>query len=80
MDNGFIEEGWRPQPPPEVGSSRWKDDVAFQVALKLGALKGDANRLLDCGVFDGHDLGFMAVRRAASGWDYFRIERENATV
>ena len=77
MERGDIPDDWKPTPPPEVGSERWKDDIAFQMAMSVHALSCDENTLLDCGTFNGHDIGLLAVRRSPSGWDYFRIDRNN---
>lgn len=76
MDSGGIPEGWEPLPPPEIGSPRWKDDVAFQVVLRIGALSCEENTLVDCGSYNGTDLGFMAIQRSSAGWNYFRIDRK----
>lgn len=72
MFKSDIPDDWEPAPPPETGSSRWKDDIAFQMVLSATNLETQGiYKLPD---YEGHYLGYFIVQRGGGGIDYFRTE------
>lgn len=75
MDNGGIEPGWVPPPPPAVGSPQWKQNIAIEQALgMLGGMPEEpcVLKMMPC---MGHEIGFLVIRRMQTGWDYFRVDK-----
>lgn len=76
MDSGFLgmPDDWTPPPAPAVGSSRWKDNMAFQQLMDFGGLpkRNAVFKLLPC---EGHELGYFCVRYfSGRGHDYYRVD------
>lgn len=67
--NGYV-----PQPPPEKGSSRWKNEVAQSYATQAGWFIAE-NSIHRLPVVQGVALGYFAIRYVAGvGWDGFRVD------
>ncbi len=78
MDSGGMPPDWTPPPPPDVGSKRWLDDMAFQFMVE--AFNGLPDR---SGVFKlpsvlaggmSYRLGYFVLRHSTYGKEYFRID------
>ena len=60
------------QPPPEKGTTRWKDDVAFQYCNQMGYL--NKTMIVKIPDYEGEKIGYMAIRYSSGvGTDYFRV-------
>ena len=85
MDSGGMPQDWKPSPPPDVGSKRWLDDMAFEFMVE--AFNGLPDR---SGVFKlpnvlaggkSYRLGYFVLFSDSAGKDYFRIDEiENVPV
>lgn len=75
MDNGFIPDDWKPEPDAEVGSFRWKNDMAFQLALRSFP-NGfpDRSMVVRLPKVLEYELGYFCIERKPGGWIYFRAE------
>lgn len=76
MDNGFLEYSWNPSPPAPLGSERWKDDMAFNYALKQfpdGFPK--ANIIVAVPSMGDYSIGYFCLQWKPGGWNYFRANR-----
>lgn len=70
MDEMTGGRKWEYQPPPEVGSERWKDSQAFTWLIDHGGGLPKKN----CVIQLPNDWGFMAIMYfTGSGHDYFRF-------
>lgn len=64
-------EGYVPLPPPEPGSTRWKDQQAFRWVVDR--FKGLPEK--SCIIKLPADWGYFAVRyHRGSGYDYWRTD------
>lgn len=71
MDNGGIPVDWRPTPPPDIGSIRWKKDVIERSVGRTHSV----NKAFLC-----NGVGLFCCERTNSGWNYFWIDEDNYTV
>ena len=72
-DNGGIEGDWEPPNPPEVGTPKWKDDMALSFAIEHRLL--DESQVVKLPKVNGYSLGYFVIRHYTnSGTDYFRID------
>lgn len=73
-DTGFwnMPDNYIPPDPPEEGSNRWKDDRAFDFAVKFGFL--DKSRVIKLPKMRGYEMGYFVVRKLGDGTDYFRVD------
>lgn len=84
-DSGGMPDNYIPPPPPDVGSKRWLDDMAFSFMVE--SFNGLPDR---SGVFKlpkvyaggkSYDLGYFINRKMSGGTDYFRVDHiEELTV
>lgn len=60
--------------PPEKGTARWKDDMAFQYCNQKQLLKKTAIvKIPGC---EGIEIGYMAILYyPGNGADYFRVDK-----
>ena len=64
---------WEAPPKPVIGSSRWKDDMAFSFAVEHNLLH--KSQVIKLPTVKGYDLGFFVIRYiSGSGTDYFRVD------
>lgn len=78
MDSGGMPPDWKPSPPPDVGSKRWLDDMAFQFMVE--SFDGLPN---ESGVYElpkvqaggvSYAMGYFVLFYRQSGHDYFRVD------
>ena len=66
---------WKPSPPPKHGTKAWKRDRAVEWAIDHDLLHSNkVESLHRCPVFEGIDLGFLAVVQRSGGVDYIHAE------
>ena len=81
-DSGCMPPDWKPSPPPDVGSKRWLDDMAFQFMVE--AFDGLPDR---SGIFKlpnvlaggvSYQLGYFSLTHSSYGKGYFRVDEIEA--